>query len=99
MFFRYKDDKNFNDIKEISFEIGHFYQAQNDFLDCFGDPVVLKKPGTDIKDGKCTWLAALTMESLGNDEQREIMKKCYGKNGILLHCGTFEKPIVRSMRK
>lgn len=78
---RYKDEKAFDDIKDIAFDIGHFYQAQNDFLDCFGDPGVLKKPGTDIEDGKCTWQAALTIETLGNDRQKGIMKECYGKKG------------------
>lgn len=77
---RYKDETVFSDIKKICFEIGHFYQAQNDFLDCFGDPGVLKKPGTDIEDGKCTWLAVSAME-LGNDNQKENMEKYYGKNG------------------
>lgn len=83
LFNSYKDEKVFNDIEDISYEIGHFYQVQNDFLDCFGEPGVLQKPGTDIEDGKCTWLATLTME-IGNDQQKEIMKKCYGKNGKFL---------------
>lgn len=77
---RYSDENVFNDIKDISNEIGHYYQVQNDFLDCFAEPGVLNKPGTDIEDGKCTWLAALTME-LGDDQQRKIMETCYGKNG------------------
>lgn len=77
---RYNDESIFDALKKISNEIGYFYQTQNDFLDCFGNPNVLNKPGTDIQDGKCTWLAVNTME-LGNDQQREIMKKCYGKNG------------------
>lgn len=81
---RYNDEKVFDDVKEIAFEIGHYYQVQNDFLDCFGEADVLKKPGTDIEDGKCTWLAALAME-IGNDQQKEIMKKCYGINGNMTH--------------
>lgn len=62
--------------------MGHFYQVQNDFLDCFSEPDVLKKPGTDIEDSKCTWLAVLVMER-GTEQQQNIMKECYGKNGNL----------------
>lgn len=67
-------------MKNICCELGHFYQVQNDFLDCFSDSGELKKPGTDIEDGKCTWLAVQAMEN-GTNEQKSIMHKCYGKNG------------------
>lgn len=80
---RYNDEKLFDVIKEISLGIGYFYQVQNDFLDCFGDSA-LQKPGSDIENGKATWLAASTME-LGNDQQKDVMRKCYGKNGKMRH--------------
>lgn len=73
-------------MKQICCELGHFYQVQNDFLDCFSNStlVALKKPGTDIEDGKCTWLAVQAMEN-GTDQHKAIMKKCYGKNGMPFH--------------
>lgn len=76
----YNDQQAFKKIQNICYELGHFYQVQNDFLDCFSDPDVLKKPGSDIEEGKCTWMSVLTMES-GSKQQKQILKECYGKNG------------------
>lgn len=77
----YKDPKLYDDLKNVCFGMGHFYQVQNDFFDCFGvDESVLKKPGTDIEEGKCTWLAVKTMQH-GTNEQKSIMEDCYGKTG------------------
>lgn len=70
-------------MEHICCAMGHFYQVQNDFLDCFSDASnsVLKKPGTDIEDGKCTWLAVKAMEN-GTGHQKAIMETCYGRDGM-----------------
>lgn len=79
------DPKVFERMKLICYDIGHFYQVQNDFLDCF-DENVMKKPGTDIQDGKCTWLAVKCMELCSEHDQQHVMEKCYGKNGkVIFH--------------
>jgi len=64
--------------KTILFEMGHFFQVQDDFLDCFGDPKVTGKIGTDIRDGKCSWLAVVALQRITPD-QRQVLEDHYGK--------------------
>lgn len=72
----------FRQAKTILLEIGQFYQTQDDFFDCFGDPAVIGKVGTDIAEGKCSWLAVVAMQR-ATEEQKEVMKACYGSTGRL----------------
>jgi farnesyl diphosphate synthase len=76
----YKDPEMLRQAKTILLEIGNFFQVQDDFIDCFGDPSITGKIGTDIQDGKCSWLAVVAWQRC-NNEQKQIMRECYGKNG------------------
>jgi len=52
-------------------------------LDCFADPDVLGKIGTDIEECKCSWLFCSAMNEIGANNQLELKKKLitnYGKN-------------------
>lgn len=64
--------------QSILLEMGEFFQIQDDFLDCFGDPEVTGKVGTDIEDNKCSWLVvqALTRAS---PAQRRLLEEDYGR--------------------
>lgn len=75
----FKDAEAFRQSKTILIEMGHFYQVQDDFLDCFGDPEVTGKLGTDIQDNKCSWLAVVCMQR-ANEAQKKIMVECYGQS-------------------
>ncbi|KAL0236682.1 hypothetical protein PCE1_000080 [Barthelona sp. PCE] len=65
-----------NALKEICVKLGHLFQVQDDFLDCYG--MDTGKGGfSDICSGKCTWLIVTALEK-ANDEQLAILNENYG---------------------
>uniref|UniRef100_A0A7E4W0T4 Farnesyl pyrophosphate synthase n=1 Tax=Panagrellus redivivus TaxID=6233 RepID=A0A7E4W0T4_PANRE len=70
-----------NTIQPLAYQIGYLFQAQDDFLDVYGDEKVTGKKGTDIANGKCTWLACQTVEKLkeANDGRLEAFSANFGK--------------------
>lgn len=48
-------------------------------MDCFGTPEVTGKVGTDIQDGKCSWLAVVALQR-ATTAQRQIMEEHYGRS-------------------
>ncbi|KAM9961111.1 hypothetical protein ACTFIW_010287 [Dictyostelium discoideum] len=64
-------------IKNICFNLGIYGQAQDDYIDCFGDPKVIGKTGTDIQENKCSWLICKAITICNNDQLNQL-KKHYG---------------------
>ena len=70
-----RDKELHRQAETILLEMGRFFQIQDDFIDCFGDPKVTGKEGTDIIDGKCSWTAVVALQR-ANPDQRKIMEVC-----------------------
>lgn len=68
-----------NRAKDILVDMGEYFQIQDDVLDCFADPEVLGKVGTDIQDNKCSWLVVQALAH-ASPEQRELLVRDYGKH-------------------
>ena len=66
-------------VESLACVVGEYFQVQDDFLDCFGDPAVIGKIGTDIEDVKCSWLAVTFLES-ASEEDIATFKANYGQH-------------------
>ncbi|XP_071743325.1 farnesyl pyrophosphate synthase isoform X1 [Lepeophtheirus salmonis] len=71
------DNELYRQARTILLEMGHYFQVQDDYIDCFGDPKQTGKIGTDIQDAKCSWLVVVALQR-ANRQQKEILKSCYG---------------------
>ncbi|KAF6216198.1 hypothetical protein GE061_000538 [Apolygus lucorum] len=66
--------------KSILVKIGRYFQVQDDYLDVFGEETETGKDGTDIQDGKCSWLAVVALQR-ASPKQEKIFKEHFGKVG------------------
>jgi len=63
---------------DLLLKIGELFQVQDDYLDCYGDPEVTGKIGTDIEDRKCSWLIVEAFKR-GSKSQIDVLKANYGQ--------------------
>ncbi|KAA8910449.1 putative farnesyl-diphosphate synthetase [Sphaerosporella brunnea] len=70
--------KNLQQAKDVLIPLGEYFQVQDDYLDCYGDPEHIGKIGTDIQDNKCGWLVNKALE-LVTPEQRALLDANYGR--------------------
>ncbi|XP_068107593.1 farnesyl pyrophosphate synthase-like [Hyperolius riggenbachi] len=74
-----EDEKAHQNAERILVEMAVFFQIQNDYLDCFGDPSVTGKIGTDIQENKCSWLVVEGLKRV-TPEQRKLLEENYGQS-------------------
>jgi farnesyl diphosphate synthase len=72
--------RNLAQARRVLLPLGEYFQVQDDFLDCYGAPAVLGKIGTDIADGKCSWLVNEALRR-ASAEQRAVLEANYGRGG------------------
>ncbi|KAL6618860.1 hypothetical protein ACP70R_033999 [Stipagrostis hirtigluma subsp. patula] len=73
-----EDLNNYGAVENILVEMGIYFQVQDDYLDCYGDPEFIGKIGTDIEDYKCSWLVVQALER-SDENQKRILFENYGK--------------------
>jgi farnesyl diphosphate synthase len=71
--------RNLDQARRILVPMGAYFQVQDDYLDNFADPTVLGKVGTDIRDGKCSWLVVQALARC-TAEQRAVLTENYGRS-------------------
>lgn len=89
------DTACYETAKQICLQMGHYFQAQDDVLDAFGDPAVTGKVGTDIEENTCTWLVVQALK-IASPEQREVMQNNYGLKNT--ECAQRVKQVYRDMK-
>ncbi|KAJ2848027.1 Farnesyl pyrophosphate synthetase [Coemansia brasiliensis] len=72
------DSPAFKVAMDILIPLGIYFQVQDDYLDCCGDPDFIGKIGTDIEDNKCSWMVVQALDR-ASPEQRKILDENYGR--------------------
>ncbi|XP_015921433.1 farnesyl pyrophosphate synthase [Parasteatoda tepidariorum] len=72
-----KTAEEFQITRDLGLKLGLLFQIQDDFLDCYGDPEITGKLGTDIAQGKCSWFAVTFLETADDSLKKEWMEN-YG---------------------
>lgn len=70
------DEDSHESAQHILLHMGRYFQIQDDYLDCYGDPEVVGKIGTDIQENKCSWLVIQALKK-ASASQREILENNY----------------------
>ncbi|EPR62049.1 polyprenyl synthetase superfamily protein [Toxoplasma gondii GT1] len=64
--------------KELCLAIGEYFQVQDDYLDCFSDPKISGKIGSDIQEKKCCWLFVQAVRRASREDLAQLLR-VYGQ--------------------
>ncbi|KAL6729730.1 hypothetical protein Aduo_000759 [Ancylostoma duodenale] len=82
-------------LRQLAYRIGFLFQSQDDVLDVFGDPNVTGKIGTDIQDGKCTWISVRAVQKLhGKPELNEFKVNFFWYFYAFIEHGSAEENVL-----
>eukprot|EP01114_Cavostelium_apophysatum_P011156 TRINITY_DN2534_c0_g1_i1.p2 TRINITY_DN2534_c0_g1~~TRINITY_DN2534_c0_g1_i1.p2 ORF type:complete len:407 (+),score=118.85 TRINITY_DN2534_c0_g1_i1:54-1223(+) len=74
-----RSEPTFTVAEDILIPMGEYFQIQDDYLDCYGDPKVIGKVGRDIEENKCSWLIVQALRH-ATPEQKKVLEKHYGRD-------------------
>ncbi|VDN50256.1 unnamed protein product [Dracunculus medinensis] len=63
--------------KSLAFKSGYLFQAQDDYIDCFGESIITGKIGSDLREGKCTWIICKALDqTVSRPDIRRTLTVC-----------------------
>ena len=100
-------------LKEALLIAGVLFQCQDDWLDLYSNTQIMGKVGSDIQDGKVTWLFAKAIE-LANEQQKaallanvgskdeekvNIVRKIYEELNINQECQDYQEKLFKEFKE
>ncbi|RAH75645.1 FPP/GGPP synthase family protein [Aspergillus aculeatinus CBS 121060] len=80
-YLRLSTPNNMAYTKDISLQLGVYFQITDDYLDVYGDPASTGKVGTDVHEKKCAWVITEALRRC-RSEERGLLEEAYS-NGDL----------------
>ena len=77
-----EEESLLQEADSLSRSMGQLFQEQDDYMDCFGDPEVTGKVGTDIQDSKCSWLLVYALKQASASQREELGKMVGTRDGV-----------------
>ena len=91
------DQAAYDSARAILIKMGVYFQAQDDYLDCYGTPEQIGKIGTDIESKKCGFLFCNAYNGLTTPKitpaQKKLLDDTYGKCKV----GSAEEQAIKKL--